>query len=161
MQMCIQVCFLCVSLRQHLPLHLSRWGRLRTDSGADMLALSHWGMYLSTRSPDGFVSPALGDINTPLMSPFLEESGNTRAWQSVAAESVFHLCYKSPTASREHTTKTNAAPIALIMACGSSGTGSRHTRTEVLHERKLRKRQWTEVFVSLFLACGHRSVLVE
>lgn len=31
---------------------------------------------LSADSPVGCVSPALGDINTPLMSPFLEESGN-------------------------------------------------------------------------------------
>ena len=35
---------------------------------------------LSADSPVGCVSPALGDINTPLMSPFLEESGNNR-WE--------------------------------------------------------------------------------
>lgn len=33
---------------------------------------------LSADSPVGCVCPALGDINTQLMSPFLEESGNNR-----------------------------------------------------------------------------------
>lgn len=44
----------------------------------------------SADSPDGCVSPALGDINTQLMSPFLEESGNNQTGQNVHAESVPH-----------------------------------------------------------------------
>lgn len=56
---------------------------------------------LSADSPVGCVSRALGNINTPLMSPFLEESGKQSAgmgWGCVGvrAESVLSLVPQLP-----------------------------------------------------------------
>lgn len=85
---CMCVCECCITGRQHLSLSLSlqRGRLLSADKSVQImyfraLTLSQ---ALSADSPVGCVSPALGDINTPLMSPFLEESRNNRqGWSGV------------------------------------------------------------------------------
>lgn len=63
-------------------------------------------------------------------------------WGGGHSESVFPLCHNSPTASQERTSKKrNTAPITLIMACGSTGTRSRRSRTRKLHERRKQRKK--------------------
>lgn len=151
---CVCVCVVLLAVSTSLP---QRGRLLSADKSVQIFPSSHAEAgFICRLSPVGCVGPALGDINTPLMSPFLEESGNNRRGGVGSGACVLNqslpMCHNSPRACRERTNKkSNAAPITLIMACGSADTRRRRTRTKVSEERKMwrermgRQRQWAEV----------------
>lgn len=69
-ELCLYLCILC------FPLHIEGCSvQIKAHRSVWALTLSR---ALSADSPVGDVRPALGEINTALMSPFLEESRNNR-----------------------------------------------------------------------------------